>query len=202
MSVERPEPIRMSAFNLPNQLTGLRLVLAVVLFATMAMQLYLAAMVLFIIAASTDWLDGYYARRYGQVTTLGRILDPFADKVIICGTFIFLLAVPEMLKVPWGLRAWMVVVVVGRELLVTALRSFIEDRGGDFSAKMSGKWKMVLQCVAAGAALFYLDYPNPGITAPSWVWAVFVVSLWAAVALTVYSGIIYIIAAVRLLQRD
>ena len=66
-----------------------------------------------------------------------------------------------MAEVPWGLRAWMVVVIVGRELLVTALRSFIEDRGSDFSAKMSGKLKMVLQCVAAGACLFYLSYDAP-----------------------------------------
>ena len=68
------------------------------------------------------------------------------------------MAVPVMAEVPWGLRAWMVVVIVGRELLVTALRSFIEDRGSDFSAKMSGKLKMVLQCVAAGVCLFYLSY--------------------------------------------
>ena len=65
---------------------------------------------LFVIAAGTDWLDGYFARKYGQVTTLGRILDPFADKVIVCGTFIFLAAIPDMQQVPWGLRAWMVVV--------------------------------------------------------------------------------------------
>ena len=63
-----------------------------------------------------------------------------------------------MAETPWGLRPWMVVVIVGRELLVTALRSFIEDRGSDFSAKMSGKLKMVLQCVAAGVCLFYLSY--------------------------------------------
>ena len=126
---------------------------------------------LFIVAAGTDWLDGYYARKYSQVTTLGRILDPFADKVIVCGTFIFLMAIPAMAEVPWGLRAWMVVVIVGRELLVTALRSFIEDRGSDFSAKMSGKLKMVLQCVAAGACLFYLSYDEPQTkNAALWCW--------------------------------
>ena len=65
-----------------------------------------------------------------------------------------------MAEQPWGLRPWMVVVIVGRELLVTALRSFIEDRGSDFSAKMSGKLKMVLQCVAAPACLFYLSYAD------------------------------------------
>ena len=142
-------------FNLPNQLTSLRLILAVVMFAFIHFEFYLTSMVLFIIAAGTDWLDGYFARKYGQVTTLGRILDPFADKVIVCGTFIFLAGSPTFVNMPeWyaGLRPWMVVVIVGRELLVTALRSFLEDRGSDFSAKMSGKLKMVLQCVAAGVA--------------------------------------------------
>ena len=136
-------------------MTSLRLVLSVVLFCLIAWEHYLASLVLFVIAAGTDWLDGYFARKYGQVTTLGRILDPFADKVIVCGTFIFLAAIPDIKDVPWGLQPWMVVVIVGRELLVTALRSFIEERGADFSAKMSGKLKMVLQCVAAGVCLFY-----------------------------------------------
>lgn len=202
MSSEPNEANRSLAtvFNLPNQLTSARLVLSVILFAFVAWGYYLTAMVLFIIAASTDWLDGYYARKYGQVTTLGRILDPFADKVIICGTFIFLLAAPGMQKVPWGLRAWMVVVIVGRELLVTALRSFIEERGSDFSAKMAGKLKMVLQCVAAGAGLFYLSY-DPITSGSTWCRVLFVVSLWSSVLLTVYSGVGYIIAAVRILQK-
>jgi len=189
-------------FNLPNQLTSLRLLLSVVLFALIVWEHYLSSLVLFIIAAGTDWLDGYYARKYGQVTTLGRILDPFADKVIVCGTFIFLVAVPVMAEVPWGLRAWMVVVIVGRELLVTALRSFIEDRGSDFSAKMSGKLKMVLQCVAAGTCLFYLSYDAPQTKhAANWCWWLLVVSLWSALFLTIYSGLVYIRAAVRLLRE-
>ncbi len=202
MSNERSGSARGSLFNLPNQLTSLRLILAVVLFAVITWHYYLAGLVLFAIAAGTDWLDGYFARRYGQVTTLGRILDPFADKVIICGTFVYLLVAPGMAETPWGLSAWMVVVIVGRELLVTALRSFIEDRGSDFSAKMSGKLKMLLQCIAAGAGLFYLDYPNPASTAPAWTWWLFVVSLWAALVLTVYSGLVYIRAAVSLLRES
>ena len=92
---------------------------------------------MFVVAAGTDWLDGYWARKYGQVTNLGRILDPFVDKIIICGTFIFLAAVPDS-----GVQAWMAVVIVGRELLVTALRSYLEGEGADFSASMSGKLKM------------------------------------------------------------
>ena len=190
--------IRAAMFNLPNQLTFLRLILSAVLFCFIAWEYYLTSMVLFIVAAGTDWLDGYYARKYNEVTTLGRILDPFADKVIVCGTFIFLMAVPVMVEVPWGLRAWMVVVIVGRELLVTALRSFIEDRGSDFSAKMSGKLKMVLQCVAAGVCLFYLSYQRPVI---NWCWWLLVVSVWSALILTVYSGLVYNRAAVRLLRE-
>ena len=128
-----------TAFNLPNQLTTARLILAVIMFGLIAWEYYTASTVLFIIAAGTDWLDGYYARKYNQVTNLGRILDPFADKVIVCGTFIFLIAIPQMLDTPFGLRPWMVVAIVGRELLVTALRSFIEDRGSDFSAQVVGQ---------------------------------------------------------------
>ena len=86
---ERARRLWASAFNLPNQLTTARLVLAIVMFACVAAEHYLAGMVLFIIAAGTDWLDGYFARKWNQVTNLGRILDPFADKVIVCGAFIF-----------------------------------------------------------------------------------------------------------------
>ena len=66
------------------------------------------------------------------------------------------------------MRFWMVVVIVGRELLVTAIRGFMEQQGCDFSAKLAGKWKMVLQCIAAGASFFYLSYANPPEDAPLW----------------------------------
>lgn len=202
MSTEQAKPLPTSVFNLPNQLTSLRLMLAVIMFALLAWdRYYLTSMVLFIIAAGTDWLDGYYARKYGQVTTLGRILDPFADKVIVCGTFIFLVAARGMIEAPFGLRAWMVVVIVGRELLVTALRSFLEQRGADFSAKMSGKLKMSLQCVAAAVSLFYLSLAEQGSHFVDWVWWLMVLSIWAAVILTVYSGLVYIFAAARLLKK-
>ena len=79
-------------WNVPNQVTALRLILSVVMFCLIPFGFYWASFVLFVLAAGTDWLDGWYARRYDQVTVLGRILDPFADKIIICGTFIFLVA--------------------------------------------------------------------------------------------------------------
>ena len=100
----------------------------------------------------------------------------------------------------------MVVVIVGRELLVTALRSFLEERGSDFSANMSGKLKMVLQCVAAGSALVYLHCLQSvdqatRTAAPEWVYWFTIVSIWSAVVLTVYSGVIYVWIAYKLLKQ-
>lgn len=181
-------------FNVPNQLTSLRLILAIVMFVFITYELYLVSFVLFAIAAGTDWLDGYWARKYGQITTLGRILDPFADKVIICGTFIFLAAIPGSHLVPW-----MAVVVMGRELLVTALRSYLEQQGADFSATMSGKLKMVLQCFAAGGSLLGLYLSKLG-DLPAWYSPTLTAIVWAAIVLTVVSGVVYVLAAVRLLR--
>jgi len=193
-------------FNLPNQLTTLRLFLSIILFGFLVCGFYMTSFVLFVIAAGTDWLDGYYARKYSMVTTLGRILDPFADKVIICGTFMFLAVDPGMAEVKIGsfkvgLQMWMVVVVVARELLVTTIRSFIEERGGDFSAKWSGKIKMVLQCIAAGACIFYLTYDGHPHNAPTWVIVTLVGFVWAAVVSTIYSGAVYVVAAIKQLQE-
>ena len=136
---QRAERLRAGMFNLPNQLTMLRVLLSVVMFCFIVAGWYWTSFWLFVVAAGTDWVDGYFARNFGQVTALGRILDPFADKVIVCGTLILLVAIPAMSAVPWGLRAWMVVVVVGRELLVTTLRSFIEERGGGFLGEDVGQ---------------------------------------------------------------
>ena len=194
MSVStQPQP-RANVFNLPNQLTIARLVLSIVLFGLITFQLYAAGFFVFVIAASTDWLDGYFARKYGMVTMLGRILDPFVDKIIICGTFICLVADPNS-----GIRGWMAVVVVGRELLITALRSFLEQQGADFSASMSGKLKMVLQCVAAGTSLFALsEMVAPATQPPAWLDYLLIASVWSALALTVYSGIEYVRRAIGL----
>src|SRR5205814_7422666 len=100
-------------FNLPNQLTASRFVLAIVLFILIEVRLWLACLGVFVLAAFTDWLDGYLARRQGLVSTLGRNLDPLVDKVLVCGAYIFLL--PEGTRNGW-LQSWMVTVVVAREL--------------------------------------------------------------------------------------
>jgi CDP-diacylglycerol--glycerol-3-phosphate 3-phosphatidyltransferase len=194
MSVStQPQP-RANVFNLPNQLTIARLVLSIVLFGLITFRLYTAGFFVFVAAASTDWLDGYFARKYGMVTMLGRILDPFVDKIIICGTFICLVADPHS-----GIQGWMAVVVVGRELLITALRSFLEQQGADFSASMSGKLKMVLQCLAAGASLFLLsEMVSPAAKPPAWLDDLLNGSVWSALALTVYSGVEYVRRAIAL----
>jgi CDP-diacylglycerol--glycerol-3-phosphate 3-phosphatidyltransferase len=188
LAAEKTRPV----FNVPNQLTASRLVLSIVLFVLIGSGHYLWSLGVFIVAASTDWLDGYWARKYGQVTTLGRILDPFVDKIIICGTFIFLVGIPAS-----GVHAWMAVVVVGRELLVTALRSYLEGEGADFSAQWSGKLKMVLQCLAAAAVLYTLTHADPP---PHLLWTRNAL-VWGAIALTLYSGLEYVHRAISLLRR-
>ncbi|MEO8494797.1 MAG: CDP-diacylglycerol--glycerol-3-phosphate 3-phosphatidyltransferase [Planctomycetota bacterium] len=181
-------------FNVPNQLTAARFVLAIVVFVLIPLQSYLAALIVFVIAASTDWIDGYYARKYGQVTKLGRMFDPFVDKIIICGTFIFLAAEQGS-----GIAAWMAVVVVGREMLVTALRSSIEQSGGDFSAKFAGKLKMLIQCAAVVGSLLLLWQGSEG---PSWLpTAAFVLAL-VAILSTIQSGLDYVFAAAKYFRRE
>jgi len=189
--------------NVPNVLTTIRFLLSIVVFALIPLEHYIAAMIVFIVAASTDWIDGWWARKYGQVTKLGRIFDPFVDKILICGTFIFLAAKwPES-----GIAPWVAVVVMGREMLVTAIRSEIEGRGGDFSAKMMGKLKMVFQCVAAVASLLMLWHgqhlvigPAEANTPPAWLYWMLHISVWLAVISTVYSGLEYVWAAARILS--
>jgi CDP-diacylglycerol--glycerol-3-phosphate 3-phosphatidyltransferase len=186
--------------NVPNVLTMARFVLAIVVFVLIPLGQYLAATIVFVIAAGTDWIDGWWARKYNQVTKLGRIFDPFVDKIIICGAFTFLAAERGS-----GILPWMAVVVMGREMLVTAIRGFIEQQGGDFSAQMAGKLKMVFQCVAVVASLIALrHYQQAGTRAASlapWLYYTLHTSVWLAVVSTVYSGAEYVVAAARILGR-
>lgn len=184
---------RASIYNVPNLLTTIRFLLSIAVFVMLAYHFYSAGLVAFTVAAATDWMDGYWARKYGQVTKLGRIFDPFVDKIIICGTFIALVGIPAA-----GVAPWMVIVVVGRELLVTSLRGMIEGSGGDFSAQWSGKWKMVLQCAAVILVLLGLSMQTPS----AWITSASVVTLWAAVGLTVYSGVEYILIATRMMRTS
>jgi len=194
---------RNDALNVPNQISLIRLLLSFVLFALIPLQMYWGALTLFVLAAGTDWIDGWYARKFSQVTQLGRILDPFCDKILICGAYI-LVAIEMHGQFPWyaQIAGWMAVVVVGRELLVTVLRSMIEGSGGDFSAKMAGKLKMVFQCVAVGACLVALamrqaDSETP---LPSWIHFTVIVSVWLSVLSTVHSGYLYVVGAASMIK--
>ncbi|QDU80814.1 CDP-diacylglycerol--glycerol-3-phosphate 3-phosphatidyltransferase [Polystyrenella longa] len=179
--------------NIPNAITLSRLLLACVLFLLIDIQgFWITSAVLFVFAASTDFLDGYIARKYGMVTILGRIMDPFVDKIIVGGAFLFLLGEPDRS----GVNAWMVLIVIGREMFISSLRGFLEKQGQDFSAAWSGKVKMTLQCVAVTCSLLSLspDY----FFNDSWFLLCRDILLWMAIAITLYSGIEYIIRASHL----
>lgn len=196
---------RPAVLNTPNLITLTRFALSIVVFALMSHQYFYAAFWVFVIAASTDWVDGYVARRTSQVTQLGRILDPFCDKIIICGAYILIaIQTAKLGDANWSMiTGWMAVVVVGRELLVTMLRGYIEQHGGDFSANMSGKLKMVFQCIAVGGCLLVFDIQSVGMETETfavvigWITAV---AVWVAIVSTIYSGTIYIFAATKMVK--
>jgi CDP-diacylglycerol--glycerol-3-phosphate 3-phosphatidyltransferase len=185
-------------WTVPNLLSAARLALAIVLFVAIEQGWQQAALALFLVAASTDWVDGWWARRFHQVSRLGRIFDPLVDKVIICGAYVLLAAATETAIAPW-----MAVVVVVRELVVTAVRAEMERAGRDFSAAFSGKLKMVLQCAAVALELAARAWPEwqPAAILPAVgsLRQLAIVVSWAAVIATVWSGLEYLVAARGLL---
>ena len=170
-----------SIFNLPNSLTLFRIacipVLVILLFFPHKATSFLAALV-FALASISDLLDGFLARRQQLVTTFGKFLDPLADKLIVSSALIML--------VPLGRApAWMVVVIVGRELAITGLRSMAVSEGKVISADELGKKKMVFQIVAILGLLLHYEYFGINFH------AVGMFFLWLAVILTLWSGINY-----------
>jgi CDP-diacylglycerol--glycerol-3-phosphate 3-phosphatidyltransferase len=201
MATATTRPKRPPIVNLPNVLTAARFVLAMVLFVLIAWhesvpQVWLWCLGVFAAAAVTDYFDGYYARKLGLMSTLGRNLDPLVDKVLMCGAFTFLLEIPEAVQI--GLRAWMVVVVVARELIITSLRGFLESEGIRFGADMLGKIKMWLQCAALIAVLVALHNHTPG----DWRAVTCLWLIYAMVAATALSGAQYLWKATQLLKSD
>jgi len=151
--------------NLPNSLTLLRIffipLLIVVLLTrspTVAllgftMHFEVWGVLILLIAAATDWADGYFARRHSQVTTLGILLDPIADKLLISAAFISLV---DMHLVP----AWMVVIIVGREFTILGLRNIASAEGFTIAASALGKTKMVLQVCAVAVLIVGARHPR------------------------------------------
>lgn len=187
-----------ATLNIPNLITLSRLVLTFVVLILISFQRYwIATTIIFIIAVATDFLDGYLARKWNQITTLGRIMDPFVDKMIIGGTMIFLVALPGS-----GVSAWMTFVVIAREMFITGLRSVLEGQGVDFSAKLSGKLKMMLQSIVIPMSLISLSPLFQETLGASWPTFRITrdVLLWTMVAVTVYSGAEYVIRGWRAIK--
>jgi CDP-diacylglycerol--glycerol-3-phosphate 3-phosphatidyltransferase len=192
----KPPPV----FNLPNQLTASRLVLALILFGLIAYQQWIACTAVFALAALTDWLDGYFARKQGLISTLGRNLDPLVDKVLICGAFIFLVPVDGA-----GLAAWMATLVVARELIITSLRGFLESAGAQFGADWLGKIKMVLQCGALFAVFIALRVQQATEPTDNLRFAFDLlrdIFIYAMLAATALSGLQYLWRAALLFRGD
>lgn len=179
--------------TLPNWITLARLGLAVAFFVCLAQfdagrrsetVIWIqVAFWIFVIAGLSDYIDGELARRLHQISVFGRVMDPVADKVLICGGYAFL-AGANFVHAGASLTAvapWMAVVILGRELLVTSLRAQREAGGGDFSAAWSGKLKMVVQTVVLGAILAQISVDARwGAPLLPWLtWLVVLVTLWS-----------------------
>ncbi len=177
-----------SAWNLPNALTVLR-VACVPLLAWLLTQgsapARVAATVVFVLAAVTDLVDGAIARRYGLVTTFGKIADPIADKAL---TGVALIGLSMLGDLPW----WVTVVVLGREIGVTVLRFWVIEHGV-IPASRGGKAKTVAQTIAIAMYLAALPV--------QWWSAAAVVAMGVAVVLTVVTGVDYVVRAVRLRRQ-
>ncbi|UCG11193.1 MAG: CDP-diacylglycerol--glycerol-3-phosphate 3-phosphatidyltransferase [Deltaproteobacteria bacterium] len=181
-----------SIYNLPNSLTLFRIacvpLVVVLLFFSGKTSSFLAAL-LFGLATLTDLLDGFLARRRQLVTTFGEFLDPLADKLIVSAALIMLIPLD---RVP----AWMVVVIVGRELAITGLRGVAVSEGTTIKASYLGKKKMVFQTVAVLGLLFHYEYFGVNCH------AVGMFFMWLAVIVTLWSGFIYFRSFWHVLEED
>jgi len=183
--------------NLPNQLTLLRLILTFVFMGILSVTPFpyskSLALLVFSIAALTDFLDGYLARKYNLITNFGKLMDPLADKILMCAGFVLLITLGHI-------PAWIVVVILSREFLVTGLRLLASAEGKVLAAENLGKYKTIFQIItilyfllfeAAGEKLFSRALPifETRLTSP----AVFGTALiWISLILTLVSGISYV----------
>lgn len=210
--------------HVPNLITILRLFLTVVFFIILnyndeynfSRQMWLA-FVVFIVATLTDILDGYLARKWKVESAFGRIVDPFVDKILICGAFIFFssnhfiddavrtklfeeIQKARDLELPslTGVAPWMVVVLIAREFLITSIRGLAEAQGVQFRADWAGKIKMFTQSVAAGSVLLSLALINK----VGWVQITRDFAIGITVVVTVLSATTYILRAWKIFSRS
>lgn len=183
--------------NLPNQLTLLRFILTFVFVAAMSFTFphhQSVAALVFIVAAFTDFLDGYLARKHNLITNFGKLMDPLADKVLMAAGFVMLLDAPGV-----PLPAWMVIVILTREFLVTGLRLVASAEGHVLAAESLGKHKTIWQIVMVIYFLVSLASAEPAFSWTSWLFAwkptspsvAGVILVWIALLLTVISGLSY-----------
>jgi len=171
-------------FNLANNLTLARifivpLLMVIFLYSTSKTSSLIAALI-FGLAAFTDWLDGYVARKQNIITSLGKFLDPLADKILVCITLIMLLSLN---RVP----AWMVVVIVAREVAVTGLRIAVAREGIIIESSKLAKYKTAFQLFAIGCLIIHYSYWTINFH------LVGMITLWIAMIITLWTGVVYFI---------
>ncbi len=181
------------AFTTPNLLTIARIatapILVYLLLFTGPTASLIAALVFFF-ATMSDLLDGYIARSYGSGTTLGKFLDPLADKIVVTAVLIMLAGMARTPRVP----AWMVVVLVTREIMVTGLRAVAAAEGRVIAAGELGKYKMGLQALALQGLLIHYTYFHVNFFAGG------MFLLWIAMIVSVWSGIDYYVKVIAMLR--
>jgi CDP-diacylglycerol---glycerol-3-phosphate 3-phosphatidyltransferase len=197
MPLDNKNPV----WNLPNILTLLRIasipVIAAILFSS-SRSAGLWAAIIFAIASITDWLDGYLARRMGIVTVFGKFLDPIADKLIVMSVLIMIL--------PYGRApAWMVLIILGREIIITGLRGLASTEGIVIPASNLGKFKTIFQIVAILGLLLHYDYHWFFGMENRYLYVnmhnVGIFYLWIATIITIWSGIDYLVKFTRIIVR-
>jgi CDP-diacylglycerol--glycerol-3-phosphate 3-phosphatidyltransferase len=197
--------------NLPNAITVSRLFLTAIFVAAVGFPGtagYTIALVTFSVAAATDWLDGYLARKLGLVTPLGKLLDPLADKILVCAAFVYFSAQPVN---GYHSPVWVTALIIAREFLVTGLRQIAVEAGQVLAADRLGKWKTTFQltfCITGLVWLTFSSVKEPGTVAnflkdlsnpKSWLMPI---TLWTAVALTLISGANYVWSSRKLLVQS
>lgn len=191
--------------NLANRLTLLRWALVPVFMIFTVLDNFWTralALIIFIVAGITDVYDGYIARKYNEVTEFGKLMDPLADKFLTSAAFICFVKMRELDVAPW-----MVVLILGRELLVTGLRLLAASKGQVLSADRQGKLKTVIQMTVVIAILIvlcansflrrYMNQPPPPLLESFPYWLVFI-----SMVATLYSGILYLYKNRHLYSQD
>jgi len=176
-------PLEKNAMNVPNYLSVSRVLLVpvfIILMLDPTPVRGLLAGIVFALASATDWLDGYLARRWGQVTKIGKLLDPIADKILITSALVLLVEIDSS-KVP----AWIAIVIIGREIAVTGLRAMAASDGVIIPAENMGKYKVGAQITAILS--FVLNYYLQAEWADLLGW----ITLRMAMVLSLYSGVQY-----------